>query len=142
MAAEDTYLSIGSNLGDRSANISEALFRLDAALGCAHAALSSIIETKAWGFDGPDFLDCVVLYKTDISPIELLHICKQIERSMGREDSVQFDSGGRRIYHSRIIDIDILLYGDLKIDTPELKIPHPLMEKRDFIMRPLRELLK
>jgi 2-amino-4-hydroxy-6-hydroxymethyldihydropteridine diphosphokinase len=136
------YLSLGTNQGDRQARIDEALRRLDAAIGRPYEALSSIIETPAWGFDGPDFLNCVVRYRSARRPETLLKICKRIERAMGRRDAPEYDAAGRRIYHDRPIDIDILLYGDERIDTPELQVPHPLMRQRDFIMGPLKEIFE
>lgn len=140
MKQQDVYFSLGSNQGDRQARIEEALRRLDKALGRPYEALSSIIETPAWGFDGPPFLNCVVRYRSARRPETLLHICKRIERAMGRRGVPEYDAEGRRIYRDRPIDIDILLYGDMTVDTPELKIPHPLMRQRDFIMRPLAEI--
>ncbi|MCQ2182781.1 MAG: 2-amino-4-hydroxy-6-hydroxymethyldihydropteridine diphosphokinase [Bacteroidales bacterium] len=125
--------SIGSNLGERENNVREALNRLERALGTPPAALSPIVNTKAWGFSAPDFLNCVVSFETEKDPYELLGICKEIERSMGRHDEPEFDASHNRIYHDRIIDIDILSYGNLKIDTPDLKIPHPQVETRDYI---------
>ena len=142
MKQRDVYLSLGSNLGDRRANIDEALRRLDRAIGRPYDALSSIIETLSWGFDGPDFLNCVVRYRTARRPETLLKICKRIERAMGRRGVPEYDAEGRRIYHDRPIDIDILLYGDERVDTPELKVPHPLMHERDFVMRPLAEIFR
>ena len=103
-------------------------------------ALSSIIETPSWGFDGPDFLNCVVRYRTARRPETLLKICKRIERAMGRRGELEYDAEGRRIYRDRPIDIDILLCGDERVDTPELQIPHPLMHEREFVMRPLAEI--
>ena len=140
MKQQDVYFSLGSNQGDRQARIEEALRRLDKALGRPYEALSSIIETPAWGFDGPPFLNCVVRYRSARRPETLLHICKRIERAMGRRGAPEYDAEGRRIYRDRPIDIDILLYGDMTVDTPDLKIPHPLMRQRDFIMRPLAEI--
>ena len=140
MKAVPVYLSLGTNLGDRRAQINEALRRLDTAVGRPYEALSSIIATPSWGFEGPDFLNCVVRYRTAKRPHTLLRICKKIERAMGRTGSAEYDADGRRIYHDRPIDIDILLYGDERVDTPDLKIPHPLMEQRDFVMRPLAEI--
>ena len=140
MKQQDVYFSLGSNLGDRQARIDEALRRLDKALGRPYEALSSIIETPAWGFDGPPFLNCVVRYRSARRPETLLHICKRIERAMGRRGAPEYDAEGRRIYRDRPIDIDILLYGDMTVDTPDLKIPHPLMRQREFIMRPLAEI--
>lgn len=140
MKAQDVYLSLGSNQGDRQARIDEALRRLDKAVGRPYDALSSVIETPAWGFDGPPFLNCVVRYRTARRPETLLKICKRIERAMGRRGAPEYGADGRRIYRDRPIDIDILLVGDLSVDTPELTIPHPLMREREFIMRPLAEI--
>jgi len=140
MKPVDVYLSLGSNQGDRQASIDEALRRLDAAIGRPYAALSSVVETPAWGFDGPAFLNCVVCYRTARLPHTLLRICKRIERAMGRRERIEYAPDGRRIYHDRPIDIDILLYGEQRVDTPDLQIPHPLMRQREFIMRPLNEI--
>lgn len=148
MMTVDVYLSIGTNQGDRERNIKESLSRLDDALGEHWTALSSIIETKSWGFDGADFLNCAVLYRlraeqdSEKQALELLDTIKKIEAEMGRTGDPEYDTEGRRIYHSRIIDIDILLFGDVVMDHPRLKIPHPLMKKRDFVMIPLSEILK
>ena len=136
------YFSLGTNLGDRRAHIGEALQRLDKAIGRPYEALSSIIETPAWGFEGPDFLNCVVRYRTARTPRTLLSICKRIERAMGRREALEYAPDGRRIYHDRPIDIDILLYGDARIDQPDLQVPHPLMHEREFIMRPLQEIFE
>ncbi len=136
------YLSLGSNLGDRRARIEEAVRRLDAEIGRPCEARSTVAETPSWGFDGPDFLNCVVRYRTAMRPRTLLRICKQIERAMGRRDAPEYDAAGRRVYHDRPIDIDILLYGDETVDEPDLKIPHPLMHRREFILRPLAEIMR
>lgn len=138
---EKVYLSLGSNLGDRRANLAAAIAELDSRV-CPHSALSSVIETESWGFSGSNFLNCAALYETDISPERLLEICKEIERGMGRRETLEFDGEGHRIYHDRIIDIDILLYGDRVVDTSDLKIPHPLMREREFVMRPLMEIYR
>ncbi len=140
MKAVPVYFSLGTNQGDRHAQIDEALRRLDKAIGRPYEALSSIIESNAWGFEGADFLNCVVRYRTARRPRTLLRICKRIERAMGRHETLEYDAEGRRIYHDRPIDIDILLYGDERVDTPDLQIPHPLMHEREFIMRPLEEI--
>ena len=86
-------------------------------------------------------MNAVVVYELEIDPFKLLSLCKEIETLMGREQNVEYDSEGKRIYHSRVIDIDILMMGDRKVDTPQLKIPHPLMEARDFVMIPLRDVM-
>lgn len=136
------YLSLGTNFGDRKANIEKALQELQHALGTPYDALSSIIETKSWGFDGPDFLNCAVRFdwKGNTGAHKLLRKCKSIERSMGRTDAPEYDADGKRIYHSRVIDIDILFYGSKIIRTPDLIIPHPMMKDRDFVLIPLREI--
>jgi len=126
-------LSIGTNLGDREKNVLEALRLLEEALGVPPASLSPIMNTKACGFDGPDFLNCAVSFETDIEPYDLLALCKKIERSMGRSDTPEYDSGHNRIYRDRIIDIDILTYGSVIIDEEDLKIPHPQIKTRGYI---------
>lgn len=140
MKENDIYLSIGTNLGDRRANIESALKALDEGIGCHYSAVSSMLESKSWGFDGADFLNCAVLYKSDILPHELLVLCKSIEYDMGRRERIEYAADGSRIYHDRIIDIDILLYGDEKINTPGLTVPHPKMREREFVMVPLKEI--
>lgn len=137
----ELYLSLGTNLGDREANLHSAMELLDSRLGAEHEALSEIMNTPAWGFEAPDFLNAVVRYESSLPSEEILDICKDIEREMGREEVLEYDSVGHRVYHDRIIDIDILLYGDLRISTPNLTIPHPLMEQRPFIMQLLKEVL-
>ncbi|MCR5276411.1 MAG: 2-amino-4-hydroxy-6-hydroxymethyldihydropteridine diphosphokinase [Bacteroidales bacterium] len=140
MKTETVYLGLGSNLGDRRANIEKALELLDEAVGTHWEALSSIIETPAQGFDGPPFLNCAVRYRYTGTPHRLLDACQRIERRLGRRKHPLTDALGRRIYESRPIDIDILLYGERKIDAPRLTVPHPRMQERDFVMRPLREI--
>ena len=99
---------------------------------------SSFIETEPWGFESEHkFMNAVILCETIKTPRELLLLTQQIERDMGRKKKSV--SGG---YADRPIDIDILLYDDLTIDEPDLKIPHPLMHERDFVMIPLNEISK
>ncbi len=132
MAATDVYLSLGTNLGNRERNIRIALNLLSLILGTPRTGMSEIIETQAVGFDGPDFLNCVVRYRTSKSPQTVLSICKSVERQMGRTDEPEYDANGARIYHDRVIDIDILLYGNKQLVTPNLTIPHPQLENRPF----------
>ena len=127
------YLSLGSNMGDRRANIEAALALLDEAFGTHYKLISSIIETPSWGFESEDFLNCAVLYalprkRTDIQDqaLGILDSIKQIELALGREQKVEYDGEGRRIYHSRPIDIDILFFGTHVIGHPRLQVPHPL----------------
>jgi 2-amino-4-hydroxy-6-hydroxymethyldihydropteridine diphosphokinase len=126
------FLSLGTNKGNRERNIKRALCLLNIALGRRYKAISDIINTKAAGFEGPDFLNCVVAYDLRIAPGALLRRCKRIERLMGRRDAPEYAADGSRVYHDRVIDIDILLYGNLEMDTPELTIPHPQLEARPF----------
>lgn len=126
------YLSLGTNKGNRERNIRRALCLLNIALGKRYKAISDIVNTKAAGFDGPDFLNCVAAYDLRLSPGALLRRCKRIERLMGRRDAPEYAPDGSRIYHDRVIDIDILLYGDRKVDEPGLQIPHPQLEARPF----------
>ena len=137
----DIYLSLGSNLGDREANLEAALSLLDRRLG-PRVRVSSIMETPAFGFDGPDFLNLAALYRSDIGAMELLWVCKETERELGRTGAPKFGSDGSRIYESRTIDIDILLYGKREIDLPELKVPHPGLQDRPFMRIPLKEIFE
>ena len=141
------YLSLGSNMGDRRANIDAALSLLGEAFGRGYSMLSSIIETPSWGFDAPDFLNCAVMYAlprrregAEAQALSILDTVKDIERRLGRDEAPALDAAGKRIYHSRPIDIDILFFGTHVIDHPRLQVPHPLMAERDFVMRPLSEI--
>ena len=141
------YLSLGSNMGDRRANLEAALALLDEAFGTGYKRLSGIIETPSWGFDAPAFLNCAVLYalprkreSAEAQALEILDTVKGVERALGRGENLEYDAAGERVYHSRPIDIDILFFGTHVIDHPRLKVPHPLMAKRDFVMVPLREI--
>ena len=139
----NVYFSLGSNLGDREANILEALRRMDEAFGVHYSSLSSLIETEPMGFSGGKFLNAAVLYRIPAeSPLWTLYMIKSIEREMGRIDPPEYDSEGNRVYHSRIIDIDILFYGREIIDTPELTIPHKGIAERPFVIIPLRQIAR
>lgn len=131
----EVFLSLGSNLGDRSKNLESAISLIGSRAGDV-TAVSSFIDTKPVGFKSENrFVNCAVCIVTALDPFELLRITQQIERELGRTTK---SVGG--VYSDRTIDIDILLYGNAVIDTPELKIPHPQMRKRDFVMRPLKEI--
>ena len=140
MRQQELVLLLGTNLGDREENIRRALEALDKALGGRRVKLSRIIETEACGFDGPPFLNAVVVYRSARKPENILRICKRIERSMGRTDAPEYAPDGSRIYHNRIIDIDILFYGEHSVSTPQLSIPHPQVHSRPFV-RQLLEML-
>ena len=141
------YLSLGSNMGDRRANIEAALAMLDEAFGIGYKRLSNIIETPSWGFEASDFLNCAVMYAlprkrtgAEAQALEVLDIVKAVERRLGRAGAPEFDASGRRIYHSRPIDIDILFFGTHIIDHPRLRVPPPLIADRDFVLVPLDEI--
>ena len=149
MEKVDLYLSLGSNQGDRRHNIETALSLLNIELKKPYKAVSSIIETEPWGFESDEkFINAAVHYELEFpkgynaeaEALMILEICKDIERRLGRTGSPQYDEKGERIYSSRPIDIDILLFGDNRIDCPELTIPHKLMWERDFVMIPLKEI--
>ncbi|OJV31914.1 MAG: 2-amino-4-hydroxy-6-hydroxymethyldihydropteridine diphosphokinase [Bacteroidales bacterium 36-12] len=130
------YLGLGSNIGDKKGNIDYAIRKIDELLGTVKRK-SGYFESLPWGFESKnDFINVAIMIETDLDPLELLYQLQQIEIDMGREEKT---SNGE--YTDRIIDIDILLYEDLVIDLPELKVPHPLMEERDFVMKPLKEIL-
>ena len=127
-----SYLSLGSNLGDREANLLKALECLESA-GVRVLRRSSIYETEPQELrEQPWFLNQVVEVGTTLSPVELLARTREIERELGRERVVAKGP--------RTIDIDILFYGDLILATTELQIPHPRLAERRFVLEPLAEL--
>ena len=129
------YLSLGSNLGNRRQLLLDAIEKINKKVGNV-VRQSSFYETEPWGFESKNlFLNAVVKVTTELSPTDLLKVTQQIEREMGRTEKTGTH------YHDRPIDIDILLYDDLHVDLPELKIPHPLMQERDFVLVPLREII-
>ena len=143
------YLGLGSNQGDRALNIEHAVSMLNVELKTPYKAISSLLETEPWGFESQEkFMNAVVFYELELPEgynpeaegLMILEICKDIERRMGRTGEPQYDEKGERIYKDRPIDIDILLFGDNKIDCPELTVPHKLMYERDFVMIPLKEI--
>ena len=134
------YLGLGSNMGDRRQNIEKAVALIGERVGEV-VRQSSLMETEPWGFASDNlFLNGVVLCQTELSPCEVLQATQKIERELGRKQKSGSKELGSKEYFDRPIDIDILLYDDLCIDEPDLKIPHPLMEQRDFVMIPLREI--
>ena len=131
-----TYLSLGSNLGDRRQLLHTAINEIAERVGRVEA-ISSCIETEPVGFDSVHlFLNMAVRVTTELNPYELLKVLKQLEQDLGRtrksHDGIHYD---------RTIDIDILLYDNLEVNSEELQIPHPRMWERDFVMRPLKEIL-
>jgi len=129
------YFSLGTNLGNREDMLNRAIMQINAKIGTV-VCQSSFYDTAPWGFHSDNrFLNAAVCCLTVLSPHEVLHESQKIERLLGR---TRKSTGGE--YHDRPIDIDILLYDDITVDTPELKIPHPLMRERDFVMMPLKEI--
>ena len=156
------YLGLGSNLGDREDHIRKAIALIGESIGLV-IRQSSLIETEPWGFESANrFLNGVILVETTLTPRQLLKATQKIERQLGRKkkspdsclltpDSCLLTPDSSLLtpdsclltpdsYSDRSIDIDILLYDDLTVDEPDLKIPHPLMEQRDFVMKPLNEI--
>jgi len=132
MSAAPIYLSLGSNLGDRAANMRTAIAAL-AAAGVRVGKVSSFYETEPRDYpDQPWFLNCAVAGETSIEPLPLLHELRTIEAQLGSKKA--FAKG------PRILDIDILLYGDQSIATPDLQVPHPRMLDRKFVLIPLAEI--
>ena len=131
------YFSLGSNLGDKEGNIREAISRIGELIGEVDRQ-STLLATEPWGFESDNtFVNAAIRCTTSLSPFEILNITQNIERAMGR--TLKSVDGQ---YHDRIIDIDILIYDDFHITTPQLTLPHPLMKERDFVMIPLKEILQ
>lgn len=130
------YLGLGTNLGDKEANLKAAVVEINKRVGKV-TSLSAFHVTEPWGFTSDfSFLNAACAVETSLSPFELLAVTQDIERFLGRQKkSVD------RNYSDRPIDIDILLYDNLHLETPELTIPHPLMYEREFVMKPLSEIL-
>ncbi len=129
------YLGLGSNLGDKRKNIEKALALIAERVGDVRA-LSGFYETPSWGYTSSHtYLNAVARIETPLRPEDLLFATQDIERESGRTEKTI-----GRAYRDRIIDIDILLYGDLVIQTPLLTIPHPLMHQRAFVLQPLSEI--
>lgn len=134
------YFSLGTNLGDKEQNLRTAVCKIEEQVGEV-VSLSAFYATAPWGFASENsFLNAALAVETILLPMEVLAVTQQIEREMGRtRKSVN------GVYGDRVIDIDLLLaFADdgtsIVWDTPELKLPHPLMQERDFVMRPLAEI--
>lgn len=135
------YLGLGSNLGDRRALLMQAVRLLDERAGHV-VRLSAFIETEPWGFRSEHpFLNAALCLETPLTPLPLLDTTQQIERELGR-----IRKSAHGLYADRPIDIDLLLCGDspdradVVMSTPRLTLPHPLMHRRDFVLRPLAEI--
>jgi|SRR5664280_148508 2-amino-4-hydroxy-6-hydroxymethyldihydropteridine diphosphokinase len=130
---KNVFLGIGTNLGDRQNNLEKAVAGIEEFIGQV-LKTSSVFETEPWGFHTKDkFLNMVVKVETVLDPNELLGNAQMIESLLGRVR-------GKKRYSSRLIDIDILFYEDLHLDDEDLKIPHPLLHKRKFVLVPLCEI--
>jgi 2-amino-4-hydroxy-6-hydroxymethyldihydropteridine diphosphokinase len=127
----DVYIALGSNLGDRKGNLQRAEAGLSGYMQIR--ARSTVLETAAQYLEAqPDFLNMVLMSRTEIAAIDLLQRLQSLERRLGRVPSVRFGP--------RAIDIDILYYGDEIIDRPNLQVPHPRLHERLFVLQPLMEI--
>jgi len=130
----EVYLSLGSNLGDRKAQLQEAVRLLQTNPSISNIKMSSIYETAPVGYLNQDaFLNLVIRLETSLSPLELLDICQEIEQALHRERLVRWGP--------RTVDLDVLLYGQEQLATERLTIPHPRMYERAFVLVPLQELM-
>ena len=134
MKETTAYIALGANLGDRRGNIERALELLRETAGITVTKISTFLENPAVGGppDSPPFLNAVAEIQTTLPPRELLTRLLDVERTLGRQRRQKWDP--------RIIDLDLLLYGDAIVDEPDLKIPHPLMHQRKFVLDPLKEI--
>jgi 2-amino-4-hydroxy-6-hydroxymethyldihydropteridine diphosphokinase len=131
LVGETAYLSLGSNLGDRAANLRAAIAQMETA--GRWLAVSSMYETQPVDVPNqPWFLNCVAAIETDKTPKELLQLALRVEATMGR---LRMSEKG-----ARKIDIDVVLFGDRVVDEPGLKIPHPALHQRRFVLEPLVEI--
>jgi 2-amino-4-hydroxy-6-hydroxymethyldihydropteridine diphosphokinase len=129
------YLSLGSNTGDRQTHLRNALSHIPGKIGKI-LTLSGFYQTQPWGYVSQEpYLNMAIAVETALNPATLLSETQAIEKTVGRRDKTI-----NGVYHDRIIDIDILLYDDLIIQSPTLTIPHPLMHQRTFVLHPLAEI--
>ena len=137
MREHKVYMSLGANLGDRESNIKLAIQQISELIGPV-VRQSALLETAPWGFSSANtFINAAVCSQTSLSPREVLKATQDIERALGR---TQKSTDGQ--YHDRPIDIDILLYDDLHVNEPDLVIPHPHMNERQFVLQPLSEIIE
>jgi 2-amino-4-hydroxy-6-hydroxymethyldihydropteridine diphosphokinase len=132
------FLGLGSNVGDRMGFLVKAQELIHMKVGVI-IRKSSILETESWGFKSDPFLNQVILIDTVLEPLDLLTQLNLIEKELGRFEKT-IRSENHVEYHDRTIDIDILIYDDLKWESEQLTLPHPNMHKRDFVMIPLAEI--
>lgn len=135
MPIHKVYLGLGTNLGEKEANLRTAINEIEKRIGKIYS-LSAFYTTEPWGFVSENtFNNAVCCIETSLSPDELLKETQSIEQEMGRSKKTT-----NHIYSDRLIDIDILLYDNIIYNTPELTIPHPLICERDFVLKPLIEI--
>lgn len=126
------YVGIGANLGEAKSTVLAAIEALKVLPDSHWQQASSLYRTAPVDADGDDYVNAVACLKTSLSPLNFLHALQQIEQQFGRE---------RPYYHApRTLDLDVLLYDDQQIDLPELKVPHPSMTERAFVLVPLLEI--
>ena len=133
------YLSLGSNLGNREENLRRALALIDERVGSVYR-VSSPMETNPVGFSSTNkFINLVCLVHTMMSPMSCLRETQKIEQELGRTQKSTCTNSTLQ-HFDRTIDIDLLTYDNIAMDTPELTLPHPRMQERDFVMIPLKEI--
>ena len=133
------YLALGSNLGNREENLRRALALIDERVGSVYR-VSSPMETDPVGFSSTNkFINLVCLVHTMMSPMSCLRETQKIEQELGRTQKSTCTDGALQ-HFDRTIDIDLLTYDDITVSTPELTLPHPRMQERDFVMLPLKEI--
>jgi len=133
------YLGLGSNLGNKAQYLNAAKDAIQQNVG-EIIAESSIYETEAVGFEGNPFYNQVIKIETALPPESLLQKTQEIEKKLGRTKK-KVIKNNKPVYSNRTMDIDILLYDDLQMDTKILTIPHPKMYEREFVMKPLKEVV-
>ena len=133
VSTQGLFLSLGSNVGNREENLQVAVQAIFKRIGTL-VRLSPVFQSKSWGFRSNDFLNCCVEVTTRLTEDEVLHICLEIEKNMGRTRSVE------KGYQARIIDIDLLFFDQKIIVGEDLQLPHPELQNRDFVLYPLVEI--
>ncbi|MGZ4147948.1 MAG: 2-amino-4-hydroxy-6-hydroxymethyldihydropteridine diphosphokinase [Actinomycetota bacterium] len=126
------YLALGSNLGDRLETLQRAVGLLEGVDGIRVVRSSRVFETAPVGPPQPDYLNAVIEIETSLAPRDLLEACRNVERALGRER--------RERWGARTVDVDVLTYDAIELDEPDLRIPHPRMHERAFVLIPLGEL--
>jgi len=133
------YLGLGSNLGERKENITKAI-ELLLAKDMTLKTVAPLYVSRALGFDGEEFYNTVVCVETDMDGYDLIDAIDEIEKAMGRKEYEPQPKNEEKIYHNRIIDIDVLLYDDSIFSNSTVTIPHRSISERDFVLRPLLDI--